>query len=445
MKLPYTLLIACALFFPISTLYGLDGWMTDLNKARREAAEQHKDLFIVYQGDSWHPEQYSTPESMFTCDSVKKHLEKSFIPALQEYPAEFSGNSTFFTFNINVHNGALDFAFFPEQINRFTRCVFATSDNVPYYVTEQKSSWLDLKAKSSTAEKKKIKVLTLLRNIQTTSGEQKYRLIGRLFRLTGWETGLPASLYPRLYEETIRNDHNNLSGISDINYVRQMQGNVWNTFWLLKGFEFVAPGAAEIPQNVRSSLDQEAIQILEFIKVSLDQGSLLMGENAYTGELEDFLAICQKKTGQILAEAPLSETACKIKLQSHAFFPRIYYFTKLTSTSPNPQRNLDILSGIMDKLWVDKETEQLFRSIEAACCLKMGNLDKDLELMKKSREIAPWTENATAADASVQPISRQLPALRQLWEKKQSGDQEAAKAYQKEIGISPSMYFSVCP
>ncbi len=99
----------------------------------------------------------------------------------------------------------------------------------------------------------------------------------------------------------------------------------------------------------------------------------------------------------------------------------------------------------MDKLWVDKETEQLFRSIEAACCLKMGNLDKDLELMKKSREIAPWTENATAADASVQPISRQLPALRQLWEKKQSGDQEAAKAYQKEIGISPSMYFSVCP
>lgn len=99
----------------------------------------------------------------------------------------------------------------------------------------------------------------------------------------------------------------------------------------------------------------------------------------------------------------------------------------------------------MDKPWVDEETEQLFRFIEAACYLKIGNLDKGLELMKKSREIAPWTENATAADASVQSIFRQLPALRQLWEKKQSGDQEAAKAYQKETGISPSVYFSVSP
>lgn len=445
MKLPYILLIACAVFLPASTLYGLNGWTTDLDKARRQAAEQHKDLLIVYQGGSWHPEQYGTPESMFTCESVKKYLENRFIPVLQEYPAEFSGNSTFFTFNINIHNGALDFFFFPEGINRFTRCVFATSDNVPYYVTEQKNTWLDLKAKSDAAKKKKIKALALLRNIQTASGEQKYRLIGSLFRLTGWETGLPASLYPGLYEETIRNDHANLSGIKDINYVRKMQESVWNTFWLLKGFEFVAPETTEIPQDVQSFLDQEAIQTLEFIKVCLDQGALLMGESAYTGELEDFLATCQKKTEQILEKAPSSATACKIKLQSHVFFPRIYYFTKLTSTPPDPQKNLDMLPGLMNKPWVDEETEQLFRFIEAACYLKIGNLNKGLELMKKSREIAPWTENAIAADAGVQSISHQLPALRQLWEKKQSGNQDAAKAYQKKIGISPSVYFSVSP
>lgn len=262
-----------------------------------------------------------TPESMFTCESVKKYLENRFIPVLQKYPPEFSGNSIFFTFNINIHNGALDFFFFPEEINRFTRCVFATSDNVPYYVTEQKSTWLDLKAKSDVAKKKKIKALALLRNIQTASGEQKYRLIGSLFRLTGWETGLPASLYPGLYEETMRNDHANLSGINDINYVRKMQEIVWNTFWLLKGFEFVAPGATEIPQDVQSFLDQEAIQTLEFIKVCLDQGALLMGENAYTGELEDFLATCQKKTEQILAEGLHPQPPVKSNSKVMSFFP----------------------------------------------------------------------------------------------------------------------------
>lgn len=57
MKLPYILLIACAVLLPASTLYGLDGWTTDLDKARRQAAEQHKDLLIVYPGGSWHPEQ----------------------------------------------------------------------------------------------------------------------------------------------------------------------------------------------------------------------------------------------------------------------------------------------------------------------------------------------------------------------------------------------------
>lgn len=444
MKLP-NLLLTCAVFLGTAPLYGLDSWMTNLDKARQQAAEQHKDLFIVYQGGSWHPEQYGAPESMFTCDSVKKYLGARFIPVLQEYPPEYSGTGTFFNFNINIHDGSLNFSFFPERINRFTRCVFATSGNVPYYVTEQKSSWIELKAESNAAEKKKLKVLALLRKIQTARGEEKYRLIGNLFHLTGWEAGLPSSVYPRLYEETVRTDHDNLSGISRTNYVRQMQESVWKTFWVLKGFEFVAPGAAAIPEDIRSHLDLETLQILEFAKLGLDRSLLLMSENAYTGELEDFLASCQKKTDQILAEAPSSGIACRIKLQSHAFFPRIYYFTKLTSTPPDPQKNLDLLPRIINKPWVDEETEQLFRFIEAACYLKLGNLDKGLELMKKSREIAPWTENAKEAHASVQSLSRQLPALRQLWEKKQSGDQEAAKAYQEGVRIIPSVYFTVSP
>lgn len=434
------LFLTCAVFLGTAPLYGLDGWMTNMDKARQQAAEQHKDLFIVYQGDSWHPEQYGAPESMFTCDSVKKYLETRFIPVLQEYPPEYSGTGTFF--NINIHDGSLNFSFFPERINRFTRCVFATSGNVPYYVTEQKSSWLELKTESYAAEEKKLKVLSLLRKIQTARGEKKYRLIGNLFHLTAWEAGLPAFLYPRLYEETVRNDHDDSSGI---NYVRQMQEIVWNSFWLLKGFECVALGDAAIPEDIRSHLNLQSIQILEFTKLCIVQSSLLMKENAHAGELEDFLASCQKKTDQILAEDPSSGIACKIKLQSHVFFPRIYYFTKLASTPLDPQKNLDLLPRIMNKPWVDEETEQLFRFIEAACYLKLGNLDKGLELMKKSREIAPWTKNAKEAHASAQSISRQLPALRQLWEKKQSGDQEAAKAYREGVRIIPSTVFTISP
>lgn len=225
-KLPH-LFLTCAVFLGTAPLYGLDGWMTNMDKARQQAAEQHKDLFIVYQEDS------GIRNSMA--------LRKACSP-----------------------------------------------------VTPLKNTWGPVLSRSFR---------NILRKIQTARGEKKYSLIGNLFHLTAWEAGLPASVYPRLYEETVRNDHDNLSGISGANYVRQMQEIVWKTFWMLKGFEFVAPGVSEIPQDIRSHLNQETLQILDFAKLCMVRSLLLMSENAYTGELEDFLASCQKKTNQILAEA----------------------------------------------------------------------------------------------------------------------------------------------
>lgn len=36
------------------------------------------------------------------------------------------------------------------------------------------------------AEKKKPKILNLIRKIHATKGEEKYRLMGKLFKLTEW-------------------------------------------------------------------------------------------------------------------------------------------------------------------------------------------------------------------------------------------------------------------
>lgn len=92
-----SLLLICISLLCSTPLYGLDGWMTDMEKAKLLAAEQRKDLFVVYRGNSWNPEQYGVPESMFACESVKEHLEKHFILLIQDCPPTYSEKQLFFS------------------------------------------------------------------------------------------------------------------------------------------------------------------------------------------------------------------------------------------------------------------------------------------------------------------------------------------------------------
>ena len=80
----------------------MERWMTDLEKAKTRAAEQKKDLFIIYKGSSWHPEQYGVPERMFTCGTVRKHLEERVVLLMQDYPPGSLKGRTLFSFKLQV-------------------------------------------------------------------------------------------------------------------------------------------------------------------------------------------------------------------------------------------------------------------------------------------------------------------------------------------------------
>lgn len=82
---------------------------------------------------------------------------------------------------------------------------------------------------------------------------------------------------------------------------------------------------------------------------------------------------------------------------------------------------------MMKQPWNDKETTQLFGFVEAACYLKKGNLDKGLDLLKTYKAIAPWTENAQHADASIHSITARLASLRELWKKNKPGMKKPQK------------------
>lgn len=59
---------------------------------------------------------------------------------------------------------------------------------------------------------------------------------------------------------------------------------------------------------------------------------------------------------------------------------------------------------------------------------------------EKARDAAPWLESAAHADASIRSITAKLPTLRELWRKKQAGNEEAAKKYKEgtTLRINPA-------
>lgn len=437
MKLPHLLFI-CISFLCSVPLYGLDGWMTDIQKAQLQAVEQHKDLFIVYKGSSWNPEQYGTAESMFACKAVQERLKKHFILLIQDYPPEYLGDLSLSFANKEKIDPSLEFpADWNWKRQNATRCVFATAGNIPYHVMKQDDSWSAFKIAQEEAGAKRKKVLHLVNMVQATHGEEKYRLMGKLFNLTAWFPGIPASQYFRMYKEATLYDLNNLSHIRN-NYVKQMMETVWNLLWSQQALQYISSlEIKEIPQNVYSNLPVEQAQYMRFFKLVLTQVSLLETTESVT--LDQFLNENYRKTCLILAEAPSTTAARIIRLQREKIFSQLYHCYKLFPLASQPELILKKLPDLLKKPWADEESKQLFQLMAAGCHLKIGELDKGLELMKKARDIAPWTGNATNADASIHTITGNLPALRELWKKKQDGDEKAAKTYEENtlIVISP--------
>lgn len=440
MKLP-PIFSLCALFFISGTLYGMEGWMTDLEKAKTLAAEQKKDLFIIYKGSSWRPEQYGVPERMFTCGAVKKHLEERFVLLMQDFPPGHLKKQILFSFNIQGKSSLPDPPSLASGLNEKwrndTQYVFATAANVPYHVSSQKPTWLRLKTECTAAEKKKNKVLNLIPRIQVARGKEKYRLMGRLFDLTGWSPSLPSSLYSAMREEALLNDPDNLSHTRENNYLRQMQEMAWGMLWYYKSLEFLKSADENLPQDVKSNISPEWSQTLQFTKLICTLGGSLLQkeEKEELGSLEDFLEAAKRKTDQIISEAPSSEAVPMIRMESQIRFLQIYHFASLAQMVSQPGKILEILPGIMNQPWVDEESKQLFGLIKAGCHLKMGKLEEGLALLKTYRDLAPWTDNSKEANDSLQAITERLSTLRELWKKKQAGNEYAAEAYKESTQL----------
>jgi thiol-disulfide isomerase/thioredoxin len=87
--MPFSRLLTAAvpaLVLCVSSLRAADGWLTDFEKAKAQAAEGKRDLLIDFTGSDWCPPCMALDEEVFSKDAFKLEAAKNFVLMLADYP-----------------------------------------------------------------------------------------------------------------------------------------------------------------------------------------------------------------------------------------------------------------------------------------------------------------------------------------------------------------------
>ena len=70
----------------IAPCFAAEGWLTDMDAAKKEAAEQKKDLMIQFTGSDWCPPCMQLRANVFSKPDFQKEAQKNFVLLELDYP-----------------------------------------------------------------------------------------------------------------------------------------------------------------------------------------------------------------------------------------------------------------------------------------------------------------------------------------------------------------------
>lgn len=91
MVFPRPLPLVLTVLLSLGTAAGAGPWTTDFEAARKQAAEEHKDLLLSFTGSDWCPGCMELKERVLTQDAFGKALAKHFVLVELDYPRDQAG------------------------------------------------------------------------------------------------------------------------------------------------------------------------------------------------------------------------------------------------------------------------------------------------------------------------------------------------------------------
>lgn len=470
-------------FLCLNVAWGIQGWETDMAQAKQKAAEQNKDLFIAYKGSTWQPDETGRPEKIFTTDLFKQMTGELFILVEQEYPPPPKEKaSTQNTYETNV--------------------LFADKQGRPYNAFSEGalvngSAWLQ--GEIDFSQKRKKDCLAQIDAIQKMEGEEKYKAIGQFF--TNSVSEYFTHLYP-LYktweEECLAHDKNDISGI-------KRHKELIDSLWLNGNsnlFQFIIQICCIPEDENQKQLRQIAPQIPEKYRTPLLKLAKLLNQ-LYTAKTEtakkdiwDKISLLNKKEFSSLlvnqnlvqditlvftvSELTKKSEACssaeqfeKMANQKYSFVEKLSPETKSASMTikfvkqfmptlfflqnsllpyktndpqlliKNPEELLQKIENFKNTRQLSRENLQLIMLAEAITLCKKGDMEKGLNLLQETRDIAPWTQNAKNANISFNKITENKKLISLLHKQFKEGNTERIEELKQLISTDLSINYTL--
>lgn len=78
--------IAFFIFLLIATISHAQQWKTNLDEAKKEAAEQHKNILLVFSGSDWCAQCIKLDKNVWQSEAFKSEAEKNWVLVKADFP-----------------------------------------------------------------------------------------------------------------------------------------------------------------------------------------------------------------------------------------------------------------------------------------------------------------------------------------------------------------------
>lgn len=198
-----TLIPALAAIVCIAPAFAGEGWLTDLDAAKKQAAEENKMIFMEFTGSDWCPPCMALKKSVLSTPEFMNEAKKNFVLVEFDFPRNKEQDP-----ELKKKNQAEAEKY---NIEGFPTIVFADAQGRPIKVAvggRDKDSFMK---EMNEAVKQGAELSTALKKAESAQGEAKIEALGAALKMVPSEYA--ESFYSGVEDELAKLDVNDKSGI----------------------------------------------------------------------------------------------------------------------------------------------------------------------------------------------------------------------------------------
>ena len=202
MKL-HTLIPSIAALAFIAPVFAGEGWLTDLDAAKKKAAEENKMIFMEFTGSDWCPPCMSLKKNVLSTPEFLDAAQKDFVLVEFDFPRkkEIAGE-------LKKKNQAESEKY---QVKGFPTIIFADAQGRPVKVAVGGSDKDSFLKEMSDAVKQGAELAAALKKAESAQGDEKVTALAEVLKIA--PDGYTEGFYSDIEEQLKKNDVNDKTGI----------------------------------------------------------------------------------------------------------------------------------------------------------------------------------------------------------------------------------------